>query len=477
MKNIFGVESSSAILELLDKQGQIDPDKRIDAYIKKIHEQDDTARLVAKAKADNMDGDIKNLRSAWEEVGITLYDAVNEPLRAIFQKATDIMRTIGEWAKANPELTKKLSLIAIGLGVVLTAFGGLTLALAALLGPLAIVRLSLSVLGIKGAGSILGLGKAFTAVGKVLSWLKVLMMTHPILVIISLIAIGAYLIWKNWDKLGPWFKKLWDSIALWVSTAWQSIKQKILNKWEEIKLSIATKWDAIKKYIADKWTEIVEDTKKLPEKFKKFGTDIIEKLIAGIKAKWKEFKQSVSEMGTQFKDAITPEFMKEQKKNPHVQQALESYRNASGGNPFANFAGAHDSGGYIPAGKWGLVGEVGPELINGPAQVTSRRQTAALATMAAAALSMGSLSPAAAQQAPLHPYSLPAAQYHSAGVTVINHPPQNHDRPAYSIQIYPTPAQSPQDIARMVAQELDRRERQQRARARSQFSDSEDIYS
>lgn len=42
----------------------------------------------------------------------------------------------------------------------------------------------------------------------------------------------------------------------------------------------------------------------------------------------------------------------------------------------ANFAGAYDKGGNIPAGKIGLVGEYGPELIEGPAKVTSRAETA-----------------------------------------------------------------------------------------------------
>lgn len=42
----------------------------------------------------------------------------------------------------------------------------------------------------------------------------------------------------------------------------------------------------------------------------------------------------------------------------------------------ANFSGAYDKGGNIPAGKIGLVGEYGPELIEGPAKVTSRAETA-----------------------------------------------------------------------------------------------------
>ena len=38
----------------------------------------------------------------------------------------------------------------------------------------------------------------------------------------------------------------------------------------------------------------------------------------------------------------------------------------------------HDKGGKINPGEWGIVGEYGPELIQGPASVTSRRETADL---------------------------------------------------------------------------------------------------
>jgi len=42
----------------------------------------------------------------------------------------------------------------------------------------------------------------------------------------------------------------------------------------------------------------------------------------------------------------------------------------------SNYSGAYDQGGQIPAGKIGLVGEYGPELIKGPAAVTGRVGTA-----------------------------------------------------------------------------------------------------
>ena len=40
-----------------------------------------------------------------------------------------------------------------------------------------------------------------------------------------------------------------------------------------------------------------------------------------------------------------------------------------------NYSGAYDKGGYIPSGSVGLVGEIGPELIRGPATVTGRKDT------------------------------------------------------------------------------------------------------
>lgn len=48
------------------------------------------------------------------------------------------------------------------------------------------------------------------------------------------------------------------------------------------------------------------------------------------------------------------------------------------GMAIGEFSGAYDKGGYIPTGKFGLVGELGPEFVNGPAHVTGREETARL---------------------------------------------------------------------------------------------------
>jgi hypothetical protein len=48
------------------------------------------------------------------------------------------------------------------------------------------------------------------------------------------------------------------------------------------------------------------------------------------------------------------------------------------GKAIASFAGLFDGGGMIPAGQWGIAGENGAEIIRGPANITSTKDTAAL---------------------------------------------------------------------------------------------------
>lgn len=48
------------------------------------------------------------------------------------------------------------------------------------------------------------------------------------------------------------------------------------------------------------------------------------------------------------------------------------------GGPLSSFAGLFDDGGRIPAGQVGIVGERGPELVRGPANVTGREDTASM---------------------------------------------------------------------------------------------------
>ncbi|NEG85490.1 phage tail tape measure protein [Pantoea agglomerans] len=129
----------------------------------------------------------------------------------------------------------------------------------------------------------------------------------------------------------------------------------------------------------------------------------------------------------------------------------------------------YDTGGNIPSGHTGIVGENGPELINGPVNVTSRRRTARLAAMAA--LALGSAG-ATAEAKPLHPLSLPVQAYRqeaprqsSAGGSVA--PVTVHA----SFTVVQQPGQSQQDLVDEVMRRLEAKERQAQARARSSYRD------
>lgn len=67
--------------------------------------------------------------------------------------------------------------------------------------------------------------------------------------------------------------------------------------------------------------------------------------------------------------------------NEAIKFLLKSAGGAIGGTAggaIGDFAGKFDSGGTIPSGSWGIAGERGPEVVQGPAAVTSRQTTAGM---------------------------------------------------------------------------------------------------
>ncbi|WP_148449466.1 phage tail tape measure protein, partial [Providencia rustigianii] len=142
-KHIAGEEAFAALTVLTDQAGT----GQLQALIAEIKAAKGEAEKVAKTMTDNLDGDLKNLTSAYEDVGIQIFGGADSPLRDIAKSVTDIISSFGEWAKKNPEIVKTLTMITLGLGAVLAVGGGISLMIAAMIGPLAMAKLSLSVLG------------------------------------------------------------------------------------------------------------------------------------------------------------------------------------------------------------------------------------------------------------------------------------------------------------------------------------------
>ncbi|GLX62989.1 hypothetical protein KMU_10300 [Proteus vulgaris] len=509
-KHIAGEEAFSALSVLAEQAGK----GELQTLVADLKQAKGEAQKVAGTMTDNLSGDMKNLQSAWEDLGIQIFDGIDSPLRQISQSITRVISKVGVWMKENPELAKTLTMIGLAIAGIITTLGILALSIAAMLGPLAAAKLSLSILGIKGGSALTLLLKPIKLLGSAFLGLGKAMLANPILLVIAAIAAAVYLIYKNWDTIDPYVYKVWDTVKRYTAIAWQALKDTIKSAWEAIKYiffnwtplgliikhwdsivsytqttwtmiktkisdvwegikttlkngwnnivkSVQETWETIKTTISTKWNEIVEDTKALPAKFLQFGSDLIDAIIQGIKNKWTDFKNSIGELATAAKEALTPEFMKSN--DPKVQSALDSYN--------SNFAGMYDSGGYIPRGKFGIAGENGPEIVEGPANITSRKHTAMLA---AAALSLGSAFSLQAQNAPLHPHSLPVENYRPAPANVNIQQQRYQGAPAhYEINIHPQPNQSAQDIAQLVIAEIERREREKQARLNSRYQDSE----
>lgn len=375
-------------------------------------------------------------QNAFSSLGETL----REPLLSIMNTVKEVTGTFRRWVEENPRLAGGLLKVAAAFAALMVVLGTVMLAVAALLGPLALMRLQFSILGIKGGGAFGLIGSAISGAGKSVVWLGRLMMANPILAAISLIAMGAIYIWQNWETLGPKFRALWEAISNGVSAAWAIVRQTI----------------------SQKWTEIISDIAALPEKFKAMGSAIIDSVLDGINEKWEALKSKLASVTDYLPDWMTGNTTT----TPQVQ--IVGAATPRPIPPGGSFAGMYDSGGAIPRGQFGIVGENGPEIVNGPANVTSRRRTAALASVVAGVMGVTA---APAEAAPLHPFSLPVRTYQPQPVKADSPPTIIRYEINAPIHITAQPGQSAQDIAREVARQLDERERRARAKARSNFSD------
>ena len=437
---------------------------------------------------ERVDASLNTLGNKWEAATGSFTNAmasIGETVAPALKKLADWLGELASrldgFVKRHPQLTSALFKLAAGFAIVATAAGVVSLALASVLGPMAVVRMSAGVMGLKFSSAFGLIGKAISSVGKSIIWLGRLMFANPILAVIGLIAAGAIYIWQNWDTLGPKFKAMWDAVCNATGTAWDWIKEKASAAWEGIKSLffnytlpglIAKNWDAIKsgvseawanirQSISDKWNSILADVAALPAKFQDMGSAIIDSILDGINAKWETLKSKLSSVTD-----YLPDWMTGNNKTQGKAQVQVVGGAAAAAVPFA---GMYDSGGIIPRGQFGIVGENGPEIVNGPANVTSRRRTAALASVVAGVMGVAATP---AEAAPLHPYSLPTAAYkQSQPAKSASAPPVMHFETHAPITIYAQPGQSAQDIAREVARQLDERERKNRAKARSNFSE------
>lgn len=244
------------------------------------------AKMAAQASMqERVNKQLGTLKNLWEAAGgtftnglVAFGDAIAPEVKSLVEWLGDMAGRVGAWARENPRLANGLMKVAALIAIILTVLGGLTIAAAGVLAPFAILRFSLSTLGMQGGivrtvfhalASLFrgGLVGSLNIAGRALMTLGRLAMANPLLAIVGLLAMAALYIWQNWDTLGPKFAALWTTITDAFGAAGDWITQK---------------WDATLKWLKDALDGIWDWFGNVGSRFIEFGANLISGLVNGI---------------------------------------------------------------------------------------------------------------------------------------------------------------------------------------------------
>ena len=144
------------------------------------------------------------LQAGIKNVKADLGEMLRGSLMDIIKYIKQIVVGVRHWVEENPELANTLVRVAAVTSVIAIAMGGLSLAVATLLGPLAIMKLIFGVLGVT-FGGMLG------AIGALLAPLA------------ALAALGIAII-KFWQPISAFFSGLWQGIMTGLAPVFEAFK-------------------------------------------------------------------------------------------------------------------------------------------------------------------------------------------------------------------------------------------------------------
>ena len=175
-----------------------------------------------------------------------------------------------------------------------------------------------SVLGVKVLDIAITFGKGLLIMSRAL-------LANPIGLIITGIAVAAYLIYDNWEPISAWFANLWtnvtayfQSFCTWVQGIWDGATEWVSSAWSGVSDYFGQLWDGITSFFDSGIGNITATILNwsplglfyqafagvlswfgidLPAKFTEFGSNLISGLVNGIRNAWEGAKQIVSDLG------------------------------------------------------------------------------------------------------------------------------------------------------------------------------------
>lgn len=244
---------------------------------------------------DNNAGDaLKRVQRAIGGAFMGVLDEVDDTIIRVSNSVTT-------WMKENPELTSTLTKAAIALAALTAVGGSLLLVLGSIVGPLALMKLGLTTLGIH-AGGAGGLGTALgwlakTAIPWVAGALKGLLVAMgPIGWGIAAIAGAAFLIYKYWEPIKAFFLGLWQQVKTAFDEGVGGVARLLIN-WSPLGLI----YNAITSTLERLGVSV-------PEGFRTLGGFVIDGLLSGLGAKLAALREwftgMASGIATWFKEVL-----------------------------------------------------------------------------------------------------------------------------------------------------------------------------
>jgi TP901 family phage tail tape measure protein len=240
---------------------------------------DGTAKKIGDIMSDTTAARIDQLGGSFETLAIRIVTAVAPALQDILVDVTNLVNKFAGFAKANPEITKigvAFLLAAAAIGPMLIIVGKMAagLSVVAKVGGTAAKGIGLfgKAFGVakfapatKGVGlfgkAMFGLGKAFSFIGKAMFLMGKALLTNPIFLIITLIAVAAFLIIKNWSTVKAFLIKAWAAIGSVAASVWGAIKGFFSTIWDGVVGVWKSVWGAISSFFATIWGAIVTAVK------------------------------------------------------------------------------------------------------------------------------------------------------------------------------------------------------------------------
>ncbi|HDR9156157.1 TPA: hypothetical protein QDB05_002641 [Burkholderia vietnamiensis] len=247
--------ASNLFTTMYMQRGQIHKNERLN---KGAYGIDDAHKLATQQLPGKEIDVLSKLRDVRREIGESIAPMYN----AALDKTREILDGLLGAITRHQTAANIILSVAAAFGALLVAAGSVVIVLAGVLGPLAVVRFSMTTLGMQGGLIARGLGLAsgaLRALGTMMMFVGRAMLMTPIGLAITaavvLIAGAAYLIYRHWKPITSFFARVWNGVVKVFRSVIDVISQYLMNwtplgfivdHWNDLKAITVALWSLIK---------------------------------------------------------------------------------------------------------------------------------------------------------------------------------------------------------------------------------------